>query len=787
MYAIYRCTRPASQGGARSLHASWFVFTYLIVGLLSTVVLAQEDEDNTRLLDRRPFDEITLDDAEKTDLKVEPLDFPDRKVPLTPKPTDQFTVRLFDNADQEYRIRWRDILEITLFEQMLLEEAQQLVATGEFNAAFDYLLRLKKLYPQLDGLEDTLQDFLYEEAKKYQSEKNYERAFVLLLQLENRSPSNPKLPGALGAATGKLVEQYLSKENYPAARRLLNELASKFPEQQTVTTWRSRLAQMADKHVVAARQKMENGELAEAQKSVLQAVEIWPNSPETRTLYEELHERYPFVPVGVHCVSNSAPSTAWLYDWAARRTRNLISRPLASLQGFGAEGGIYTSDYGELVQADLGLLLSIRLKAGILWSDGTTPLTGYDVVRNLNNLASPDSANYDAQWGRLIDLISVRDVYNVDLRLRRAHVRPESLLTSASLSHWSTETSDAPLLTGPYTFAGSEDDLNVYTSTDQASSVPSKVVEQYYPTAKTALTALERGEVAILDRINPWDVARVSAIDNVQSEPYAVPTVHCLIPNPDRPLSSSRSFRRALTYGIDRQRILEQRLLQERESPGSLVISAPLVRGASSDDPRGYAYNPQIEPRDFDPRMALTLATVGISEATAALQKKGEEPPEKFTIRIAHAPTEVAAAACEEIARYVQLLGVDVELHAIESEINRGTIDNYDFVYAELALWEPISDLWRLLGPGGIAPGASSYVSLALRQLEDADNWPAARQRLFELHRLIHDDVSVVPLWQLVDHFAYHDRVEGIGTNPVALYQHINQWNVAPWYPADVE
>ncbi len=760
---------------------------YLIAIVYSAAVIAQENEGESRLLDQRPFDVITLSDAEETVLKVEPLEFPGRKVPLNPKPTDQFSVRLFDNANQEYRIRWRDVEEIKLFEQLLLEEAQQLVASGEFNAAFDYLLRLKKLYPELAGLEATLQDFLYEEAKKYQREQNYERAFVLLLQLENRSPTNPRLPGALGAATGKLVEQYVDKENYPAARRLLNELASRFPDQQTVVTWRGRLAEIADKHVTTARQQVERGDLSEAQKSVLRAVEIWPTSTETRTLYEELYTRYPFVPVGVHCVSKSAPSTAWLYDWAARRTRNLTSRPLASLQGFGAEGGIYTSDYGELVQADLGLLLSIRLKAGILWSDGTTPLTGYDVVRNLNNLASPSSSNYDAQWGRLIDLISVRDVYNVDLRLRRAHVRPESLLTSASLSHWSAESSDAPLLTGPYALVESEDDQNVYTSTNEGSSVPSKIVEQYYPNSKLALTALERGEVAILDRINPWDVARVSALDQIQTEPYAVPTIHCLIPNSDQPLSSSRSFRRALTYGIDRQRILTQRLLRDRASASSLVISAPLVRGSASDDPRGYAYNPRIEPRDFDPRMALTLATVGISEASAALKKKGEEPPQKFTIRIAHAPTEVATVACEELARYVQLLGVDVELHAIESEINRGTVDKYDFVYAELALWEPISDLWRLLGPGGIAPGASSYVALALRQLEDADNWPAARQRLFELHRLMHDDVSVVPLWQLVDYFAYHERVEGIGTSPVALYQNINQWNVAPWYPSDVE
>lgn len=778
--------RPPQTRWQPSLRATVVIAFCLAVSLAFTSQ-AQEDGADQRLLDQRPFDHIQLNDANKTLLKVEPLEFPDRKVPLNNKPTDQFSVRLFDNLDQEYRIRWRDIEEITLFEEMLLTEAQQLVEAGKFNEAFDYLLRIKKIYPQLEGLEDTLQNFLYEEAKKYQSKQDYERAFVLLLQLESRNPSNPRLPVALGATTGKLVENYVAQENYPAARRMLNELASKFPEQQTVITWRGRLGDMAAKLVSTAREQMEGGDLSAAQESVRRAIEIWPFADETRELYEEIHARYPFVPVGVHSVSKSAPATAWLYDWAARRTRNLVSRPLAELQGFGAEGGRYASAYGDLIQGDLGLLLTARLKAGTTWSDGKTPLTGYDVVRNLRTMANPNSEDYEPQWGRLVDSISVRNVYNVDIRLRRGHVRPESLLTSASLQHWSSDDSDKDLVTGPYGIVGNEENQTTFAVTKDASSVPSKLVEQHYPDSKSAITALERGEIGVLDRVNPWDVARVAAIDQLNVEPYAVPTIHCLIPNPNRPLSSSRSFRRALTYGIDRQRILHQRLLREREEPGSMVISGPIVRGAASDDPRGYGYNPQVETREFDPRMALTLATVGITEATAALAKKEQTAPEKFTISIGHAPTEVATAACEEIARYIQLLGVDVELHALDSEINRAALENFDFLYAELAQWEPITDLWRLLGPAGIAPGASPYVALALRQLEMADNWPDARQQLFELHRLIHDDVSVVPLWQLTDYFAFHDRVKGIGSRPVALYQHINQWKVAPWYPSDVE
>ncbi len=767
---------------------AWIIALGAVIALcLVHHAQAQENGGSQRLLDQQPFDQITLNDSNKTVLTVELLDFPNRKVPLKPKPTDKFTVRLLDNPDEQYHIRWRDIEKITLFEQMLLEEGQQLLATGKFHEAFDYLLRLKKRYPKLDGLENTLQDFLYQEAKSYQRAHDYERAFVLLLQLEGRNALHPKLPAALGSATGKLVEEYVAKKNFPAARRMLNELATKFPDQPTVETWRTRLAGMAEEFVVTARRQLEQGDLPAAHTAIRRAVEIWPNAEETRTLYEEVHARYPLVSVGVRTASRTAQANSTLYDWAARRTRRLVSRPLAELQGFGAEGGRYASAYGELVQADLGLLLTIRLRQGAYWSDGKTPLTGYDVVRALRSMGTRASDSYEPQWARLAESISVRNVYEVDIQLRRAHVRPEALLTSALLTHWSVNASDAKLHTGPFAVVDAENNQTSYAATNKSASGPSKLVERLYSDTPSAIAALERGEIAILDRINPWDVGRVAALAQLKVQPYAVPTIHCLIPNPNRPVPSSRSFRRALTYGIDRQRILRQRLLRQREVPGSMVVSGPFVRGAASDDPRGYAYNPQIEPREFDPRMALTLATVGLSEASASMIRKEQEPPKKFTLSIGHAPTEIATVACEEIAHYVQLLGVDVELHALESGISRAALENYDFLYAELALWEPTSDLWRLLGPGGIASGASSYVALALRQLEDADNWPAARQRLFELHRLIHDDVSVVPLWQLTDYFAYHNSVKGIGTDPVALYQQIDRWKVSPWYPSDVE
>ena len=65
-------------------------------------------------------------------------------------------------------------------------------------------------------------------------------------------------------------------------------------------------------------------------------------------------------------------------------------------------------------------------------------------------------------------------------------------------------------------------------------------------------------------------------------------------------------------------------------------------------------------------------------------------------------------------------------------------------------------------------------------QLHQADNWNTAGRRLKAIHQACFDDVSVIPLWQLSDYFAHGPNVEGVGTQPVSLYQNVEEWRVVP-------
>jgi hypothetical protein len=74
-----------------------------------------------------------------------------------------------------------------------------------------------------------------------------------------------------------------------------------------------------------------------------------------------------------------------------------------------------------------------------------------------------------------------------------------------------------------------------------------------------------------------------------------------------------------------------------------------------------------------------------------------------------------------------------------------------------------------------LAPATSPAIQLLLREIQSAPNGPEARRLLTTLHRLVHEDVTVLPLWQVFDYYAYRRGVLPAGGR-LTLYQDIDEW-----------
>jgi len=331
---------------------------------------------------------------------------------------------------------------------------------------------------------------------------------------------------------------------------------------------------------------------------------------------------------------------------------------------------------------------------------------------------------------------------------------------------------------GLYEVAEYNDELVRFQSSIPGRSSIAEVHERMFSSDDDAVAALTRGTVDVLDRVPSWQLSRLRSLDDVQVGRYRLPTVHALVPTGRSPLTEQREFRRALCYGINRERFVNDFLLAGAAEAGFQVVSGPFPAGIAASDPIRYGYDAQIDPRKYDPYMAIVLSTAAWTNARKMQGEKepADEPLPK--LKLGHTSDPIARTACLEIAKNLNAVNIPVELVELSPEDLLNAKDYVDLKYVELSTWEPVTDARLLLGPEGLLDGASDFMSVALDRLDAARNWNDVRSRLYEIHGAASTDLPVIPLWQTINYFAFRRNLSGISENPVQLYQDVARWEL---------
>ena len=509
-----------------------------------------------------------------------------------------------------------------------------------------------------------------------------------------------------------------------------------------------------------------------------QMTNIWPEVAGGQALLDELAQQYPLVVVGV-LQPVKEPDAQRLDNWPARRTGRLLHRDRVEFLGAGPEGGQYDFRAGSIEHSDDRRRMTLRLNRS---TDGDMSTASYGVARWLLELADVNSSSYSPSWAALISSVTVVDVLQVDVDLRRPHVLPEAVLR-VSQEPPVTAKDALPRGDGPFSMAvRSDGEVRFVMEGFRRGERLAEITERTMPNVEQGIAALLRGDIDVLDRISPREALRLSegAAGNIQVAPYALPTVHMLVPNTVKnPYLGKADFRRAIEYAIDRQTILNQEILGGREVLGCQVVSGPFPYGASGDDPLGYAYDSTVRPRPYDPRLGRLLSAVAQKQVADMATKRKEPAPSLAPLVLGHPATAMAQAACQAIAAYLKVVGIECVPQPFPPGVTRDVDGQCDLVYTEIAIWEPVVDAGRLLNPNGPAACDSAYVRQTVRWLELAENWGNVRQRLLDVHRAVHNEAAVIPLWQMVDYYAYDGRLRNLGEHLVWLYQNVDQWRLS--------
>jgi peptide/nickel transport system substrate-binding protein len=773
---------------------------------------AEDNEKPVDLLSGSPFDRITLVDNSVYDIEpLAPRPLPEydpakekkaEEVPVRARnrrksrqakddgpeevkdadgpPGSMVVIHLLEGEMRDYKVKRKNIKKIEYFEDLLIAEADRLARDRDFSKAFERLLIVRKRDPAWRGLEDKVNSLLYEEGAQALMDNDRDRGLRLLGDLSRRKPDYPGLAEQLAKAYSSRIDQSLQVGAFAKGRALIRELNSIATGHPVVVASTARFVERA-KAAADSSEKLEGFAKVDA---LTEAARVWPELDGLAPRFAQAFRAAPTLYVGVNEVPG-VPSP-WPHSPAAERQAALIYRPLLARDDDASRKGETTGQVSAGIEiAELGRRLEIRVKEGVPWSDGSRPVSSIDVARSLTDRAAASSPGYQARWADLLDQVEVLDERRVGVRFARSVLKPEAwLLEAVGPAHGDREGLVPTLDRGRLAVSDGSFKLGEVVS-DRATFLASgpapihRIIELPRDAAKATVTALVRGDVSLLERVPPDRVAELSAMPGIKIGSYTRPSLHRIAIDGRNPFLRNRTLRRAMSTAIDRRLLLEDVLLKHPIDDVNRPLDGPFAKGS-------YADAPDVPALGYDPLLARMLVAAARKELNGVAIALDLEYPARPDAR----------AVSSRIAEMLTLAGIEIRLiERPEAELEQALRSGrrFDLAYRGGRCAEPAWAAGPFISPGyDAAPSADALASIAsprirqlLLQLDRAPEWPTARALVIQIDREVRDELPIIPLWQLRDHYAWRDHLKGPADTADDLYQNIETWEVEPWFARD--
>ncbi len=491
------------------------------------------------------------------------------------------------------------------------------------------------------------------------------------------------------------------------------------------------------------------------------------------------------------------PLGPWVRSPADARVSRLLYWPILAADSDDAKAGKVAEQLAAgLESSDLGRRLLFRLRDGIVWSDQSRRVTAADVARALIDRSDPSSSKYQARWAFLLDRVESIDDNRVEVRLNRPLFKPGAWFEwPVGPAHAGIDgrvaTADQRrqlVSDGPFQYLASSDrSLQLIRgdparpggSTAAAGSRVRRIREVRFPHVRAMIGALVQGEVSLAAHIPPDQMPTLASTGGIKIGRYTQPLIHTIALDARNPVLKNRSLRRGLSQAIDRRVLLEETLLHRPPDAENAVADGPFPKGS-------YADAAGVKPLEHDMGLAVMLVAAARKEmGGSAIELKLEYPA------VPEAQTVVPLIADAFRFAGVQVETIEVPESQLETELRSGR--RFDLAYRALRCDEPVLDAGVLLCPGYDAPpeadalasATSTRIMQLLLQMERAADVATARGLVIQIDREARDELPVLPLWQVVDHYAWRARLTGPRDVADQLYQGIESWEIKPWIAKD--
>jgi hypothetical protein len=638
------------------------------------------------------------------------------------------------------------------------------------------------LLPAWPRFDEVYQRLIFRDSDR-QVELGYlEEAVRLLDELWKPGHSVPGLTERLNRTVGLLITRCVEREDYRQARHFIGYLASRDQASATALKWQGDLTSRAANAIQTARAAAQQQDARLAAVTIDRGAWIWPDAAGLKDAHRELTGNYQILRVGVLHL-NSAGPIAGLPTEADERIRGLTEARMFEPFAITEQGVRYRSAFFESWEpTDLGRRVQFRLKLRRADWEARPLVTSADIYSEILLRADSASPQFDERLAGFVDGITVQSPTEFTILLRQLPLRPEAQwqLTvaaggpSRSLNEDALGTDRAEF--GRERFQPIERDeerasyrrVRNQPSTTRQRRVD-EVTEIHYESWDRALQGLLRGEVSMIPVVGLSDLKGLQDDNRFVVHPHAVSRTHFLMFNPRQAALQDGQFRRALLHGFSRGRLLKEIILKNASDTHGRLVTGPF--GTQS-----YAYNRQLPQVEYDAPLAAALAL------TAKKQLGGTLPALKM---VCPGDSQMREASLAMIAEWKR---VGIEVNLLETTELNG---DWDICYRTTKSIEPLTDVWPLLTMRNSADvealqALSEPTRRLLLELERAVDWTTATKLL---HRLVADlliEARYIPLWEVDEYLVARKNISGIPSRPIHVYDDVERWTVAPWYPQEM-
>lgn len=733
-------------------------------------------------VDGEPFDLVFLNEAgEFAILKTKPIK---GKLPPNPLPErGELVFEYFQDVDERLEVPYSSIARILTFNEILVEEANQWIETGEYSKAFRNLFRVYNLGGKDDpAMVASMMNCLFLDGKKNFDLGEYELALSIFEDLYEKDNSfnvpgfDVPLINIVMSCHNGMIDRRFQVEDYIGVRQQLASLVDKYGEKadQLKTEWNAKFLQRSNDLVVLAEKYADEGKGREAHLSAKKAEQMFPGRPEVLELQKSLLLRFPLIVVGVTQDGADANPNR-IEHWGSRRVGRLTQRTLIENTGLTDEGGKFEFLNGRIFPLDeIGLKYAMEIDENPT-GFAVPEIDAFGLALRLTSAATETSPNHNVAWAKILKSVEIEGENRVVFTLRTPFVRPEALL---KLKYSDGDENGETVRNGFYVQTGEDNGANVYELNEMyprhSDHQHPVIVEEVFENGSDAVDQLLAGNIDVLDRVPNADLLKIRENERVQARPYILPTVHMLIPKIRAEAGKDPSFKNGLSHAIDRNLLVKDVISGGQPVDGCEVISGPFPIGSEDNDQIAYAYDLKVRPLAFNSEMGMVMVDL----ALRARPPVRPEPLPSPKLVIAYPSGSVASNSAAAIARMWTEIGVETTTRELKRGETIPPDDNWDFLYLEVTMEEPLVDASNVIGPEGIATMVSAPIEQTLRNLSYARSWQRACADLRRLHRQTAVDLSVVPLYQVREYFAYRDTVRAIGRDLIHLYQNVDRWKI---------